>query len=853
MADRIKGITIEIGGDTTGLNNALSDTNKEIKNTQSQLKDVDRLLKLDPSNTELLSQKQKLLSQAVEGTKDKLDTLKAAESQAQQQFKEGKISQEQYDGLKREIIATEQQLKALEEQAGKSNVALQQIAEAGKKVDEFGGKVTGAGQKMSGVTAAISGVAAASVAAWNTIDDAYDTIAKGTGATGDALEGLQKSFDNVFASIPTDAATAGSAIADINTRFGFTGEVLEDCTAKFIQFGEVNNTDVSAAIANVSRYMGDAGIESSKYAEVLDQLTAASQGSGLSVDKLSDTLTKYGAPMRALGFDTKESIAIFSSWEKAGVNTEIAFSGMKKAIGTWGKEGKDAREEFKKTLKEIEECPDIASATSKAIEVFGQKAGPDLADAIQGGRFAYEDFLNIVNNSSGQLEQTFNDTLDPVDEVKVAMQGLTSAGAELGGSILEVVSPMLTQLIGLVKQAGTWFRGLSDSQKQIIVIIGLIVAAIGPLLMILGTIISSLGAVMTAVAGISIPVVAVVAAIGALIAVFVHLYQTNEEFRGHVQEVWEQIKEFILLAVETIQQLITAFVETGKALWEKYGSGVTEIVTNAFEFIKNVIDGALTFISDLINVVTAVINGDWEGAWKAMLTLVSNVAENIKKIVGSWIEVVKSTIKLGLQVASDLFSKFRDFAVDIFMGLKDKIAEKVVQIKDTIVEGIGKAVDWIKSLPSQALEWGKDFIQGLIDGIASKIGDIKNSIKGVAETIASMIHFTRPDTGPLRYYETWMPDMMKGLSHGIKDNVWRITDQLNSMTGKMASLMTGDMSFEGKGADLSTIENLLNYYLPNLNGGTNIVLDDGTLVGKMMPAINTDLSGSRDTRGRNGA
>lgn len=853
MADRIKGITIEIGGDTTGLNKALSGVNKEIRDTQSQLKDVERLLKLDPSNTELLSQKQKLLSQAVGETKDKLDTLKTAESQAQQQFKEGKISQEQYEGLKREIFATEQQLKSLEDQAGKSNVALQKISEAGKKVDEFGGKVSGAGQKMTGITAAIGGVAAASVAAWNTVDDAYDTIAKGTGATGEALEGLQKSFDNVFASIPTDAATAGSAIADINTRFGFTGDTLEDCTRKFIQFGEVNNTDVSTAIANVSRYMGDAGIESSKFGDVLDQLTAASQGSGLSVDKLSDTLTKYGAPMRALGFDTKESIAIFSSWEKAGVNTEIAFSGMKKAIGTWGKEGKDAREEFKKTLSEIESCPDIASATSKAIEVFGQKAGPDLADAIQGGRFAYEDFLDIVNNSSGQLEQTFSDTLDPVDEVKVAMQGLTSAGAELGGSILEVVSPMLTQLVDLVKQAGTWFRGLSDNQKQMIVIIGLIVAAIGPLLVVLGTIISSLGAVMTAVAGISLPIVAVIAAIGALVAVFVHLYKTNDEFRAQVQTVWEQIKEFIALAVETIQAFITAFIETGKALWAEYGTGVKEIVSTAFNFVKNIISGALTFISDLIKVVTAVINGDWSGAWEAVKTLVSNVAENVKQIVNSWMELIKSTIKLALQIVKDLFSNLKEFAIDIFDKLKEKVSEKVTQIKDAIIDGIGKAVDWIKALPAQAVEWGKDFIQGLIDGIKSKISAIGDSMKEVAEKITSWIHFSRPDIGPLRQYESWMPDMMKGLSHGIKENVWRVTDQLNSMTGKMASLMTGDITYEGKGADLSTIENLLNYYLPNLNGGTNIVLDDGTLVGKMMPAINTDLSGNRDTRGRNGA
>ena len=110
----IRGLTIEIGGDTTGLQNSLKNVNSQIKTTQAQLKDINNLLKLDPTNTELLQQKQKALADEIESTKEKLETLKTAEQQAQQQFAEGKISQEQYDALKREIIATEESLKSLE-------------------------------------------------------------------------------------------------------------------------------------------------------------------------------------------------------------------------------------------------------------------------------------------------------------------------------------------------------------------------------------------------------------------------------------------------------------------------------------------------------------------------------------------------------------------------------------------------------------------------------------------------------------------------------------------------------------------------------------------------------------------
>ena len=111
MANNIKGITIEIGGNTTKLTNALSSVNKEVKNTQGELREVERLLKLDPKNTEALAQKQKLLKDAISETKEKLDVLKTAEAQVEEQFKNGEVSEEQYRALKREIEATELSLK----------------------------------------------------------------------------------------------------------------------------------------------------------------------------------------------------------------------------------------------------------------------------------------------------------------------------------------------------------------------------------------------------------------------------------------------------------------------------------------------------------------------------------------------------------------------------------------------------------------------------------------------------------------------------------------------------------------------------------------------------------------------
>lgn len=145
MAGSIKGITIEIGGDTTKLSKALSGVNSSCSSLQKELREVDKLLKLDPTNTELLAQKQKILKEAIGSTKEKLETLKEAEKQVQQQFERGEVSEEQYRGLQREIASTEQRLKDLEAAAKQSNISLEKIGEVTEKIGE---KTTAAGNKL---------------------------------------------------------------------------------------------------------------------------------------------------------------------------------------------------------------------------------------------------------------------------------------------------------------------------------------------------------------------------------------------------------------------------------------------------------------------------------------------------------------------------------------------------------------------------------------------------------------------------------------------------------------------------------------------------------------------------------
>ena len=190
MAGRIQGITVEIGGDTTKLQNALKGVNGQIKSTQQQLKDVNKLLKLDPGNTELLAQKHKLLGQAVSETKDKLATLKTAAEQANTALAKGEISQAQYDALQREIIETEQDLKRLEEQANQSATAVQKIAATGEKLKTVGNNISSAGEKMLPVTAAVTGLGAASVTTAANFESSMAQVQATMGVTKDAMSSV---------------------------------------------------------------------------------------------------------------------------------------------------------------------------------------------------------------------------------------------------------------------------------------------------------------------------------------------------------------------------------------------------------------------------------------------------------------------------------------------------------------------------------------------------------------------------------------------------------------------------------------------------------------------------------------
>lgn len=462
----------------------MQEASRQARLANSEFKAATAGLGMWSKSADGLTAKVKQLDTVLGAEKTKLASLeKQYELTAKEQGENSKGAKElaiQLNNQKAVVNETQSKLNYYEEQledckngTGKFADEMDDANRSSKKASDGFTVMKGALASLvaDGIKLAVQGLkdlGREAVEAYKEFDVGRDNVIKATGATGEAADKLVKSYSNVAQNVKGEFDAIGSALGEVNTRFGFTGDQLETTTEDFVKFAEITGTDATTAVQLVSRAMGDAGIDAKDYKGLLDELAVAAQASGISIDGLTEMITKYGAPMRALGFDTKESIALFSAWEKAGVNTEIAFSGMKKAISNWGKANKDPKEEFKKTLEEIKKTPNIAAATTKAIEVFGAKAGPDLADAIKGGRFEYQDFVELLDNSKGAVKNTYAETQDGFDKVELAIQKGRMKLAEFVNSVVSKYQPQLEQFInGAVNGFGSFLSAVGKLFKFI--------------------------------------------------------------------------------------------------------------------------------------------------------------------------------------------------------------------------------------------------------------------------------------------------------------------------------------------------------------------------------------------------
>lgn len=851
MANNIKGITIEIGGDTTKLQNALKGVNGDLKSTKNELKEVEKGLKLDPKNTELLAQKQQLLTKAVGETKDKLDVLKTAEAQVEQQFKNGEASEEQYRAIKREVIATEAELKNLEEQAKASNSTLAKVGDAFGTV---GDKATKAGEKMMPVTAGITALGAAGVAASMELDNGYDTIITKTGATGEALESLTTVADNVFSDMPTTMDDVGVAVGEVNTRFGATGTELENLSKEFIKFANINGTDLNTAIDSVDSIMTKFGVDASQTKNVLGLMTKAGQDTGISMETLETALTTNGASLKEMGLDLTSSVNLLAQMEASGVDVSTALAGMKKAVQNATADGKSADEALTETIDSIKNAKTETEALTIASDLFGKKGAAEMTQAIREGRLSVDDLSGALSDYGDVVSDTFETTLDPWDDAAVAMNNLKLAGADLGSSILTTLQPTIDKVVNKVKEFTTWFKNLDDNTKQMIVKIGMIVAAISPALIIFGKMSTGISGVIKTVTGLTSkiggmsgvlsaltgPVGIVIAIIAALAAGFIALYKTNDEFKekvdgtiGKVKDAFSQMWTTIQPLLESLKQAFINLMAALKPVFEfvlTYIASIVNGVINAAAPIIAAIQNVIDFVTNIINAIIALLHGDFDGFFSYLQGAFNSAISFVKNIIQAVINFIIGFLEgFGVNVKT-LFTNIWNSIVAVFQGVGQWFSDRFTEAWNAITTIFSAIGSWF------AARWNdiKTALAAVATWFLTMFTNAYTNVTNVFAAIGSWFgaRWTEIKTA-LASVPAWFKTQFDNAWTNIKNAFANVTSFFSDLWEKIKGCFVnvgvaigsavGDAFKSAINSCLSTIEGVVNKFIGMINGVIGII------------------------------
>lgn len=611
-AKTLKGITVEINGKTTGLANALKDVTKTSTALSSNLKEINKALKLDPGNTELLNEKQRILSESVAAARKELETLEGVQKQVSDQYANGDIDRGAWLEYQNKLQKAKQHLEDLEKaQKDFGTAAAQTIKEAGAKIEEYGGKASKVGETLTkNVTTPLTAAAAAGVAAFSAVDEGVDTIVTATGASGEALDGLVASYETIATGIPEELGDVASAVGEVNTRFHTTGEELEGQTTLFLQFAKITGGDVVSSVDSADKVLKTFGKTSDDASGLLGMVAKAAQDTGINAQGLMDDVLANSATFKELNFSLEESVNFMALLDENGVESGVALAGLKKAVVNLTDAGMSESEALQTVIDKIKNAGSETEALTIAQETFGTKGAAEMATAIREGRLSLDDLSASMADYSTVVTDTYNNTMDGVDGATTAANAAKIAMSTLGETISDMLAPIFQHLTQLLIDAKARFDTLDDGQKQAIVTIGLIVAAIGPALVIIGKVITAVGTITTGVGSLvgfvggtvvplitgtvmpalsglwalmlANPISIVIAAIAAIVAAFVLLWNKCEGFRNFWINLFSSVKSTV---VDAKNNVLSTFDGIKNGISSRI-EGAKNSVHNAIENIK---------------------------------------------------------------------------------------------------------------------------------------------------------------------------------------------------------------------------------------------------------------------------
>lgn len=526
MAENVKGIVVEIGGDTKGLSKAISSLNSEIRGTQSELNKVNRLLKLDPTNIDLLKQKEQLLGEQIKNTENKVESLRNAKKKADQEMADGtEINQKQYRELVRELTSAELKLKDLQAEASKSRAALAQVSAVTGEIAEKSGNIA---KKFAPASLAFAGAGVAATKAAVEFESAFAGVEKTVDGTTEQLAALRQGILDMAEEIPA-STTEIAAVAEAAGQLGIATDDVLDFTRVMIDLGEATNLSADEAASALAKFANITGTTADEYSKLGSTIVDLGNNFATTERDIVEMATRLASAGTVAGLSEQDILALSTAMSSVGINAEAGGTAMtqtmtaiSKAVSAggddletfakiagvsasefadmWGNEPIDAISAFIGGLGKMNENGEDTISVLDELGLSGIRqsnmlralalASDVLDDAVTTANTAWDENIALSNEASKRYATTES-------QMKILRNGLNNLAISIG----DILLPIINKIVAGLQNAIDWFSNLDDGVKKTILIVGGLIAAISPV----AGIISGIAGAMSKLTGTVIP------------------------------------------------------------------------------------------------------------------------------------------------------------------------------------------------------------------------------------------------------------------------------------------------------------------------------------------------------------
>lgn len=758
------------------LANTLDDISQRSRGLQNELRQVDRLLQLDPSNVELVAQRQEILNRAILTSQERLNALRGAQERVNEQFRRGEISEAQYRAFQRDVAAAEQELRRLE---SRLRGADQEVRDLGESMQRTGEQMQGMGEKMSvGLTAPIVATGAVLTKGAADAQASMGKLQAALGLTREEAADLSAVSEAVWVNgFGENIEEATQAVINIRHNIGKLAEdEMQEVTEAAMTIAQAFDQDVNEVTRAAGVAMKNWGVSAK---EAMDLLSVGFQRGGNYSDELLDTIREYSPQFASMGIGAEQAMSMLIAGAQAGAWNLDKVGDAAKEFNLRAQDGsKGTAEGFaliglnaEKTGAAIaaggEEAQQAFMATVTALAAMDDPLEQNTAGVALFGT-QWEDVRSQVIIAMGEGMKGLGDFRGATAEATKALQennpglALTKSMRELqlsiGPALLPIAEMISNQLAPALASMAQSFASLSPAMQTfsiaaagVLAILGPILAMIGaamPILVKIGGLIAGLGPIITSVAtfiggaaaaiatALSLPVAAVAAIVAAVVAAGV-LIVTH----------WDEIKAAAGQLADTIAQAWESLKAATIAAWE----AIKTFVVEAFQWLYD----HNYYFQDLVD---AIVN-----AW--------NTAKEVTTVV---------------------WSAVRDWLTNLWSNIKNTVVTTWNSILTTITGVLDRVKGAFQGLVDSAFNWGKNLMGEFIDGFKSMFSNLYDSLERAAEAVAGFLGFHSPTKlGPGRDADKWAPNFVNMFAQGIEDSLPRLQDALNEMSVTLNPSLAG--------------------------------------------------------------